>query len=160
MTKKPVPGMRNIEIFTEGNISLPYRDLTESFFSTITVNTLIQTDTDNISVNLILTDNEYIKTINNEYRGKDEPTDVISFAYRDNPFPIIDNPMEELGDIYMSLEKAADQAVEYETTLTDELKRLIIHGILHLLGYDHEKSEDDEKRMISLEEKIFKAIQI
>jgi len=152
--------MRNIEIFTEGNISLPYRDLTESFFSTITVNTLIQTDTDNISVNLILTDNEYIKTINNEYRGKDEPTDVISFAYRDNPFPIIDNPMEELGDIYMSLEKAADQAVEYETTLTDELKRLIIHGILHLLGYDHEKSEDDEKRMISLEEKIFKAIQI
>lgn len=160
MRKRPVPDMRNIEIFTEGNITLPYKNLAESFFSSITTSTLIQTETDKVSVNLILTDNEYIKTINNEYRGKDEPTDVISFAYRDDPFPIIDNPMEELGDIYISLERASDQAVEYDTTLADELKRLIIHGVLHLLGYDHEKSEEEEKIMNSLEEKIFKAIEI
>jgi len=152
--------MRNIEIFTEGNITLPYKDLKENFFHSITESTLKQTGTDNISVNLILTDDEYIKSINSEYRGKDKPTDVISFAYRDDPFPVIDNPMEELGDIYISLEKASEQAVEYEVTLADELKRLIIHGVLHLLGYDHELSSEDEKTMNTLEEKIFNAIKI
>ena len=152
--------MRNIEIFTEGNISLPFKDLKENFFSSITESTLIHTATDNISVNLILTDNEYIKKINSEFRGKDKPTDVISFAYRDDPFPVIDNLMEELGDIYISLEKAAEQAVEYEVTVADELKRLIIHGVLHLLGYDHELSDEDEKKMNSIEEKIFNEIKI
>jgi probable rRNA maturation factor len=152
--------MRNIEIFTEGNITLPYRTLAENFFSSITDGALIQCKTDNVSVNLILTDNEYIKTVNSEYRGKDQPTDVISFAYRDDPFPIIDNPMEELGDIYISLEKASEQAIEYEVSIEDELKRLMIHGVLHLLGYDHERSEEDEKKMNLLEEKIFSAIKL
>lgn len=152
--------MRNIEIFTEGDISLPYMGLGENFFLSITESTLVQTETDNVAVNLILTDNEYIKTINSEYRGKDTPTDVISFAYRDDPFPIIDNSMEELGDIYISLEKASEQAVEYEVTPAEELKRLIIHGVLHLLGYDHELSEQDEMVMNTLEEKIFNAIKI
>ncbi|HNX24550.1 MAG TPA: rRNA maturation RNase YbeY [Spirochaetota bacterium] len=152
--------MRNIEIFTEGNINLPYKNLAENFFLSITDSTLIETETDNVSVNLILTDDEYIKSINSGYRGKDKPTDVISFAYRDDPFPVIDNPVEELGDIYISLERASEQAVEYEVTLADELKRLVIHGVLHLLGYDHELSEEDEKRMNILEEKIFNAIKI
>lgn len=152
--------MRNIEIFTEGNINLPYKNLAENFFLSITDSTLIETETDNVSVNLILTDDEYIKSINSGYRGKDKPTDVISFAYRDDPFPVIDNPMEELGDIYISLERASEQAVEYEVTLAEELKRLVIHGVLHLLGYDHELSEEDEKRMNILEEKIFNAIKI
>lgn len=152
--------MRSIRIFTEGDISLPYKKLKKIFFSAVTENVLIQTDTDNVSVNLILTDNEYIQHINKEYRGKDKPTDVISFAYRDDPFPVIDNPVEELGDIYISLEKASEQAIEYAVLLTDELKRLIIHGVLHLLGYDHEKSSLDEKKMNSLEEKIFNEIKI
>ncbi len=152
--------MRSIEIFTEGNITLPYKDLTEELFFSITDKTFIKTETDNISVNLILTDDEYITSINSEYRGKEKPTDVISFAYRDDPFPIIDNPMEELGDIYISLETASKQAVEYEVTLAEEIKRLIIHGVLHLLGYDHEKSAEDEKKMNSLEEDIFNAIKI
>jgi len=152
--------MRSIEIFTEGNITLPYKDLSEELFFSITEKTFIKTETDNISVNLILTDDEYITSINSEYRGKDKPTDVISFAYRDDPFPIIDNPMEELGDIYISLETASKQAVEYEVTLAEEVKRLIIHGVLHLLGYDHEKSAEDEKKMNILEEEIFNAIKI
>ncbi len=152
--------MRNIEIFTEGDIHLPYKNLAEKFFSSIADSTLLHTGTDNVSVNLILTDNEYIKSINSEYRGKDTPTDVISFAYRDDPFPVIDNPMEELGDIYISLEKASEQAVEYGVTLSEELKRLIIHGVLHLLGYDHELSAEEEKRMNLLEDKIFDAIKI
>jgi len=156
--------MRSIEIFTEGNITLPYEKLEEGFFSLIADSTLINTGTDNVSVNLILTDNEYIKSINTEYRGKAKSTDVISFAYRDDPFPIVDHPMnnitEELGDIYISLEKASEQAVDFEVSFADEVKRLIIHGVLHLLGYDHELSEEDEKKMNILEEKIFSEIKI
>jgi len=152
--------MRRIEIFTEGNISLPYKNIQEKYFSAITDAALMQTGTDNVTVNLILTDNEYITSVNSGYRGKNKPTDVICFAYRDDPFPVIDNLMEELGDIYISLEKASEQAVEYEVTLADELKRLIIHGVLHLLGYDHEKSAEEEKIMNSLEEKIFASIRI
>jgi len=152
--------MRSIEIFTEGDVALPYKDLTAELFYLITEKTFVETKTDNISVNLILTDDEYITSINSEFRGKDKPTDVISFAYRDDPFPIIDNPMEELGDIYISLETASKQAVEYEVTLAEEIKRLIIHGALHLLGYDHEKSAEEEKRMNILEEEIFDAIKI
>ena len=152
--------MRNIKIFTEGDIALPYMGIKKQFFKKVTENALIHTATDNVSVNVILTDNNYMKSLNSEYRGKDVPTDVISFAYRDEPFPVIENSPEELGDIYISLEKASEQAAEYEVTLTDELKRLIIHGLLHLLGYDHEKSQEEHEKMASLEEKIFSMIKI
>lgn len=147
--------MSNIAIFTEGVISLPYKNMTEKFFYSITDTVLILTKTVNVSLNLILTDNEYIKSLNSEYRHKNKPTDVISFAYRDDPFPVIADTVEELGDIYISLEKASEQAVEYEVTLADELIRLIIHGVLHLLGYDHEISEEEEKKMNLLEDKLF-----
>lgn len=152
--------MRNIEIFIEGNITLPYKNVQDNFFKAVAENTLKHTDTDNVTVNIILTDNEYIKSLNSGHRGKNVPTDVISFAYRDEPFPFIENTAEELGDIYISLEKASEQAAEYEVTLHDELKRLIIHGLLHLLGYDHERSREDHERMTSLEEKIFIMVKI
>lgn len=111
-------------------------------------------EADKVSISIILTDNETIHEINREYRGKDKPTDVISFAYRDEPFPSPEDIAEELGDIYISLEKAEEQAPEFEVTFRDELKRLLVHGILHLLGYDHERSPEDEKKMQALEEKI------
>lgn len=152
--------MRSIGVFIEGNIVLPYNGFDENYFHSVAERVLDHTDTVNVSVNLILTDNEYIKSINSEYRGKDTPTDVISFAYRDDPFPVIGNSIEELGDIYISLEKASEQAIEFDVTHGEELKRLIIHGILHLLGYDHELSDEDEKIMNSLEEEIFKAVKI
>jgi probable rRNA maturation factor len=152
--------MRLIEVFIEKNIELPYKGILENFFRSIAESALVYTGTDNVSVNIILTDNSFIKSLNLEYRGKDSPTDVISFAYRDEPFPVADGSIEELGDIYISLEKAAAQADEYEVTLEDELKRLIIHGMLHILGYDHEKSPGEDERMSSLEEKIFTFIKI
>lgn len=150
--------MRNIEIFTEGNTVLPFNNIQETFFTSVAEAALILTRTDDVAVNIILTDNEYIRNLNRDHRGKDVPTDVISFAYRDEPFPVIENTPEELGDIYISLEKASEQAVEYGTSTADELKRLIIHGILHLLGYDHERSQADHEEMSSLEEKIFSRV--
>ena len=107
-----------------------------------------------ISVSFI--DNEEIHKINREYRKIDRPTDVISFAFLDNEdrektyksgMPVI------LGDIYISLDKAKEQAEEYGHSMKRELCFLFVHGLLHLLGYDHMKKEDEEI-MFPLQDKI------
>ncbi|MCL1834264.1 MAG: rRNA maturation RNase YbeY [Leptospirales bacterium] len=155
--------MRNIGIFTEGEISLPYNGIGKKFFTAAAEKVFNIIDIDNISINIILTDNKFIRSINKDYREKNRPTDVISFAYRDaaspdESFPAITEAIEELGDIYISLEKASEQSSAYGVSLKDELKRLLIHGILHLLGYDHEISKEEDKRMSSLEDEIFNKI--
>ncbi len=147
--------MIEIEVFTEGTASIPADGITGDFFREIGHIVFSYTETDNVHVAIIITDDLEIQKINSEFRGKDKPTDVISFAYRDEPFPINEGIAEELGDLYISIDTARRQADEYGVTLADELKRLTIHGILHLLGYDHEKSEEDESIMMSLEDKLF-----
>ena len=150
--------MKNIKVFLEGDISLPYNNIGKKFFTATTEKVFNIINIDNISINIILTDNKFIRSINKKYRKKNSPTDVISFAYRDDLFPSIDSEIEELGDIYISLEKAAEQSLDYGVSLKDELKRLLIHGILHLIGYDHEISDEEDKRMRDMEDKIFNKI--
>lgn len=147
--------MRDIEIFTEGTASLESDKIDKNFFIEIGGIVFNHRKTDNVNVAIIITDNDKITKINKEFRGKNQSTDVISFAYRDEPFPANEGVVEELGDVYISIDKAREQAVEYGTTLPEELKRLTIHGLLHLLGYDHEKSDEDEKIMSVLEEELF-----
>lgn len=107
---------------------------------------------DNVMFNVIIVDNEEIHKINKEYRNIDRPTDVISFALEDDDtFIKIDKRI--LGDIYISIDKAKEQAEEYGHALLRELCFLTIHGILHLLGYDHMKKEDEEI-MFGLQERI------
>ena len=104
---------------------------------------------------IILTDDEFIKSMNNEYRKKDCATDVLSFPTSDSVDDIaiesIDNEFmeneDDLGEIYISIETAIRQADEFKVSIEDELKRLVVHGILHLMGFDHEKSDEDEKIM-------------
>ena len=148
--------MIHVDIFTEGKIFLPFNGIAQDLFSEIIEKTLIQCNTGNVAVSVILTDNETIREINSKFLGKNKPTDVLSFAYREEPFPQSEDILEELGDIYISLEKAIEQSAEYGVPLKDELLRLIVHGVLHLLGYDHERSAADEKEMSTLEEKILK----
>jgi len=150
--------MIDIEVFTEGSASIPVDDITGDFFREIAQKVFTITKTDNVHVAIIITDDLEIQKINSEFRGKDKPTDVISFAYRDEPFPLNEGIAEELGDLYISLDTAVKQAEEYGVTLAAELKRLAIHGLLHLLGYDHEKSEEDEQIMAALEDKLFDLI--
>ena len=107
----------------------------------------------NCTVTLILTNDEAIAKINKTYRNKKGPTDVISFAYREAPMPIIDT-QEHLGDIFISVDTAQRQAKEYNVSLQEELQRLIVHGVLHLLGYDHEKSSYKKRVMQKKEEEI------
>ena len=91
-----------------------------------------------------------MRILNSEYRGVDKTTDVLSFpqsadfSIHDSRFTIHDYV---LGDIVISLPKANRQAMEYGTTLNEELKRLLIHGLLHLIGYDHEMGEHAERKM-------------
>ena len=110
-------------------------------------------------VSVSLVDNRYIHRMNKKYRGIDRPTDVISFAFldgQDNREQLLFNEgMVALGDIYISVDKAIEQATEYGHSLKRELSFLFVHGLLHLLGYDHMTKEDEEV-MFSLQEKILK----
>ena len=111
-------------------------------------------------VSVSFVDNKYIHKINKKYRGIDRPTDVISFAFVDaegNYDKILSSPgVVVLGDIYISIDKAKEQAEEYGHSLHRELSFLFVHGLLHLLGFDHMK-EEDEKIMFSLQDEILSA---
>jgi len=112
-------------------------------------------------VSVVLADDSYIHELNLEYRGKDCPTDVLSFALDEGDEPdIVDGPEESLlGDIIISLETAARQAEEYSHSLERELAFLTLHGMLHLLGYDHEE-DDDRQEMRQQEEHILSLLGI
>jgi len=107
---------------------------------------------DNIEFNVIFVNNDRIKEINKEYRNIDRETDVITFRLADYE-KVVYNDIEVLGDIYISLDKALSQSIEYNHSYLRELSFLLIHGFLHLLGYDHMNIED-EKEMFSLQEEI------
>ena len=102
-------------------------------------------------VSITLTDNEKIHALNKQYREVDKPTDVLSFPLVDfegeGCEPAADEPMVSLGDIVISLEKAADQAEEFGHSLDREVAFLCVHSMLHLLGYDHELGEDEDADM-------------
>ena len=109
----------------------------------------------NGEVSITLTNNEYIHKLNKQYRDIDRPTDVLSFAFADAEEPeIIDdeNDFEMLGDIIISVEKAQEQAEEFGHSLKRELAFLTVHGMLHLLGYDH---MEEEERMEMEEEQRY-----
>ena len=107
-----------------------------------------------ISVSLV--DNDFIHEMNRDYRGIDRPTDVISFAFLDNEDRETLYKSKEpvcLGDIYISVDKAREQATEYGHSIKRELSFLFVHGLLHLLGYDH-MNEADEAVMFKLQDEI------
>ena len=112
---------------------------------------------DNFYAEVNIVDNLRIHEINREYRGIDRPTDVISFAFNDDvqgEIKIIGNPINFLGEIYINHERAREQAVELAQSFTKEMCFLFVHGLLHLLGYDHMTPEDEEE-MFGLQRVIF-----
>lgn len=105
----------------------------------------------NASCSILFVDDATIKKINLENRGIDRVTDVISFALEDGEEPFLSYRV--LGDIYISIPKMKEQAKEYGHSEKRELSFLVVHGLLHLLGYDHMEKEEEEI-MFSLQEKI------
>lgn len=98
---------------------------------------------DNVVFNIIIIDNAKIKEINRTYRGIDRETDVISFALEDDKTFNFED-VRILGDIYISIDKVRSQSEEYGHSFKRELSFLAVHGLLHLLGYDHMTKEDEE----------------
>lgn len=109
-----------------------------------------------IYVSILVTNNEEIQVINREYRAKDMPTDVISFAYNETEN---EGFYDVLGDIVISHDKVIEQAEEYGHSIEREFYYVLLHGVLHLLGYDH-IDEDDKKEMREKEEEILNSYNI
>ena len=99
-------------------------------------------------INVIFVNDDYIKSLNKAYRGKDMPTDVLSFNYE------AEGAGEDLkGEVYISAQTADRQAKEHRHSKMDEIAKLLIHGLLHIHGYDHEKDKDYRK-MFDIEKKV------
>jgi probable rRNA maturation factor len=101
-------------------------------------------------VSLVFTNSETVKQLNRDYRGVDEPTDVLAFYMlpqkgADSSFAFPPDGITRLGEVIISYPQAVEQAKEQGHSLEKELALLVTHGILHLLGYDHEEPEDERK---------------
>jgi len=109
-------------------------------------------------VSIVFTDSETVQGLNRDYRGVDEPTDVIAFYMLPQKettptFVLPPDGVTRLGEIIISYPQAAEQASEQGHSVNEELALLIVHGILHLLAYDHEQPEE-EKRMRGREQEL------
>jgi probable rRNA maturation factor len=102
-------------------------------------------------LSILITDDEEIRSLNRDYRSVDSPTDVLSFSQVEGEGPAIAS--ELLGDVVISWETARSQARELGHTVLEEMKRLLVHGVLHLLGYDHEGDEKTAAGMREMEER-------
>ena len=109
-------------------------------------------------LSVIFVDDDEIKEINKTYRNKDLVTDVISFALEDNNEEIIGERI--LGDIFISIPRMKEQAKAYGHSQKRELSFLCCHGLLHLLGYDHVNSKEEEKEMFKLQDEILSSLNI
>ena len=108
---------------------------------------------ENSELSITLTDDKNIHALNKKYRGTDKATDVLSFAFRESDEPeVIGADFEILGDVIISLERAKVQAEEFGHSFLREIIFLEVHGLLHLLGYDH--IEDDERLEMEAEQKF------
>ena len=130
------------------------KEITKEFVKKVVDQILNNLQLENVEVSITLTDNDIIKSINKQWRGKDKPTDVLSFPQGDT----IGYKYRVLGDVIISLPYAKNQAREIGHSYKAEIVRLLTHGILHLLGYDHETNEEDAKVMFNLQDKIFEKV--
>jgi len=170
MIKKEISHIINIS----GDININYFEYIKK-----AIRTALESEKVNFSceINVEITDNAGIQKLNKEYRGKDSPTDVLSFpmietckinkikntdkniilkVFADDINP--ENGLILLGDIIISAEKAKEQSEELNQTFERELMFLAIHSTLHLLGYDHELSEEADQIMIQKQKEIIKNI--
>lgn len=106
----------------------------------------------NATFSIVLIDDDTMHEMNKKYRGIDRTTDVLSFAFEDNEK--IEYNIRELGEIFVSVPKMKEQAKEYGHSEIRELSFLVVHGILHLLGYDHTLGEKEEKEMFRKQELV------
>ncbi len=110
----------------------------------------------NSEISIILVNDDKIRKLNKEYRGKDKATDVLAFPQDEEALGDQGGPL--LGDVVVSVETARRQAREHYLSDEEELILLVVHGALHLLGYDHDRSIKDKKKMQGATKKIFSRV--
>ncbi len=137
-----------------GDIALPYHGIGEEFLSKTMIRILTLLGRSSDTVALILCTDEEIRAVNEQYRNRDYPTDVITFAYNEVPFPGEELDSNHAGDIFLSMDRALEQSREYDIPLENELIRLLVHSVLHLYGYDHETGAENAKRMYAKEDEV------
>jgi len=141
-------------------VDAPFRrEVGEEWVRGIVGRVLAAEKTPRVGVSVRLAGDALVRRLNREYRGEDAPTDVLSFALSENPHEFVLPPggLLQLGEVVVSLSTARRQAREAGRPLLTEVTHLLVHGLLHLLGYDHE-SEEDERRMRAREEGLLSAL--
>jgi len=119
----------------------------------------------NSEISLVFTGQDEIRELNLRYRGKDSPTDVLSFPLGENtlmdvePFIAPPDGLLHLGEVIISYPQARLQAAEDGRPVEREIITLIVHGVLHILGYDHEKGGAEEERMLSRQNQLIAALE-
>ena len=146
--------MTQLDHAIEIHIDEPYAEQVDSdALQAAALATLARLDAPPASLTLVITDDDAVQAPNREYRGIDAPTDVLSFAAHDAsgdamtlaiPPELSAELAAYLGDIIIALPYAERQAAHYGNSLADELRLLTVHGVLHLLGYDHATPEEDD----------------
>lgn len=105
-------------------------------------------------LSILLADDEFVRTLNRKYRGKDKPTNVLSFPQNVSAADIHFGGVLPLGDIVLAHETLVREAREQGKSFDDHLAHLVAHGVLHLMGYDHEESEEEAEEMEGMEREI------
>ncbi len=146
---------------TESSLSGPFLRVLEEFLNSV----LAEHDLGESEVSLVFCSDGFIAEMNKQYRGKRGPTDVLSFSLREGEDMTAgmdeeDGAYESLGDIIISLDRAAVQAKEYEVAFEEEIARLAIHGLLHLLGYDHGESDTEGEMFVLQDEYLARFMKI
>ena len=117
------------------------------------INILMSLKCDKKELSILFTDDKLMRELNKQYRGQDQSTDVLSFSQNENNQEELDFHL--LGDVVISTTTARKQSVQHALSLDEELILLLIHGILHLLGYDHERSDKDARHMKKKTRELF-----
>lgn len=98
-----------------------------------------------LNISLAVVDNKHIRKINKIYRAKDKPTNVLSFCFKDDNFPQTDDNQDLLGEIIISAQYVAKDAVKNKVSFTKEFNKVFVHGVYHLLGYVHDTDKSAQK---------------
>ncbi len=133
-----------MEILIDNHVKFDFQPHEENI--TKVINTVLELEdfTNNVEISLVFVDNDEIQKINKRFRNIDKATDVLSFPQLDDFDNIDDSDTVILGDIIISVDKASEQAMEYQHSIFREVAFLVAHSMLHLLGYDHMTGEEEE----------------
>ncbi|MEE2708645.1 MAG: rRNA maturation RNase YbeY [Gemmatimonadota bacterium] len=129
--------------------TLPHVDIPKAQIARIARRVLRREGRGHATVTIIFVDDAFIRQLNHEYRHLNRATDVLSFILDDGETP----DQDIWGEVYVSIYRAREQAVRYHVALDDEINRLVVHGCLHILGYDHHRSA--ERRVMRQKEALY-----